>query len=450
MPYERYGTKGADPSPLGQPITFSPSGRTALNRFMKSPMAEGLATWDPKVPHLRGEPTKDLIELYRRWGEGGWGMIVTGNIDTSFDSLDDIGDMIITPKCEFRGPRFEKFQELAKGAKAHGSFILGQISHPGRQVQYRLNKEAISASDVQLEPKMDMMFGKPHAASKAEIDEIVEGFAYAAEYLEKAGFDGVELHGAHGYLIAQFLSRRTNKRTDEYGTQTTENRLRFITDIARAIRKRVSPHFIVASKLNSVEFQDAGVTAEEAQEVCICLEREGFDFVELSGGNYESFGLKWGKESTKKREGFFLKFAEIISEGLSEDSKLKLYLVGGLRTTAAMLEVLNIVDGVSFARPAAAEPDFPLKVLKEGVTGSIKPVDGYDSIGGNFAVDLGIAKAQLTQTARGYEPIDLSDGEVVKRFQQDIDNWWKNVVADGDKLEYIRAPEYSGPLKLHE
>lgn len=67
MPFERYGTKGADPSPLGQPITFSPSGRTALNRFMKSPMAEGLATWDPKVPHLRGEPTKDLIELYRRY-----------------------------------------------------------------------------------------------------------------------------------------------------------------------------------------------------------------------------------------------------------------------------------------------------------------------------------------------------------------------------------------------
>lgn len=126
---------------------------------------------------------------------------------------------------------------------------------------------------------MDMMFGKPHAASKAEIDEIVEGFAYAAEYLEKAGFDGVQLHGAHGYLISQFLSRRTNKRTDEYGTQTVENRLRFITGIARAIRKRVSPRFIVASKLNSVEFQDARVTEEEAREVCICLEREGFDFV---------------------------------------------------------------------------------------------------------------------------------------------------------------------------
>ncbi|KAL7954179.1 FMN-linked oxidoreductase [Trichoderma compactum] len=338
-------------------------------------------------------------EIGSRWGEGGWSMIIIGNIDTSFDALDDIHDMIITLKCEFSGPRFEEFQELAKVAKAHGSFILGQISHPGRQVQYRLSKEAISASDVQLEPKMNMMFGKPHAASEAEIDEIVEGFAYAAEYLEKAGFDGVQLHGAH-----------------------VENRLRFITDIARAIRKRVSPHFIVAPKLNSVEFQDAGVTAEEAREVCICLEREGFDFVELSRGNYERFGLKWEKESTRKREGFFLKWAKTISEGLSKDSKLKLYLVGGLRTTAAMLEVLDIVDGVSFARPAAAEPDFPLKVLKESVTGSIKSVDGYDSIGGNFAVDLGIAKAQLTQTARGYEPMDLSDGEVVKNFQQDIDN----------------------------
>lgn len=115
-----------------------------------------------------------------------------------------------------------------------------------------------------------------------------------------------------------------------------------------------------------------------------------------------------------------------------------------------MLEVLKIVDGVSFARPAAAEPDLPIKVLKERVTGSIKPVDGYDNIGGNFAVDIGMSKAQLAQIARGYQPIDFSDAVAVKEFQQDIDKWWANVVADGDKLEYIRAPVYSGQLNLYE
>lgn len=162
-----------------------------------------------------------------------------------------------------------------------------------------------SNANCESEPKMGMTFSKPHAASKAEIDEIVEGFAYAAKYLDKAGFDGIELHGAHGYIIAQFLSPRTNKRTDEYGTQTVENRLRFITDIARAIRKRVSPSFVVGAKLNSVEFEGAGVTPKEAEEVCGGLEREGFDFVELSGGNYENFGMKWRRVRRKSAKPTF-------------------------------------------------------------------------------------------------------------------------------------------------
>ncbi|KAM0453566.1 hypothetical protein ACHAPV_008900 [Trichoderma viride] len=448
MPYERYGTELVDPAPLGRSLDLYPSGRRVLNRFMKSSMAESLATWDPKVPHLRGVPTDESIELYRRWGEGGWGMILTGNMDISFDSMDDLGDMIITTDCPVSGPRFDKFQELAKAAKAHGSLIIGQLSHPGRQVQARLNPEAISASDVQLEPKMGMSFGKPHAASKAEIDEIVEGFAYAAEYLDKAGFDGIELHAAHGYIIAQFLSPRTNKRTDEYGTQTVEDRLRFITDIARAIRKRVSPSFVVGAKLNSVEFQDAGVTPKEAEEVCGGLEQEGLDFVELSGGNYENFGMKWEKNSTQKREAYFLKWAKVVSESLPADSKLKMFLVGGIRTVDAMLEILKTVDGVSFARPAAAEPDLPTKVLSGKVTGTIKPVEGNDDIGGKFAVDIGMAKTQLRLTARGYQTIDFSDEEVMAHFKKDIDVWWENLVADGDKLEYIRAPEYTGLVVL--
>jgi 2,4-dienoyl-CoA reductase-like NADH-dependent reductase (Old Yellow Enzyme family) len=297
---------------------------------------------------------------------------------------------------------------------------------------------------------MGMSFGKPHPASKAEIDEIVEGFAYAAEYLDKAGFDGIELHAAHGYIIAQFLSPRTNKRTDEYGTQTVENRLRFITDIARAIRKRVSPSFVVGAKLNSVEFQDAGVTPKEAEEVCGGLEQQGFDFVELSGGNYENFGMKWEKYSTQKREAYFLKWAKVVSESLPADSKLKMFLVGGIRTVDAMLEILKTVDGVSFARPAAAEPDLPTKVLSGKVTGTIKPVEGNDDIGGKFAVDLGMAKTQLRLTARGYQTIDFSDEEVMAQFKKDIDVWWENLVADGDKLEYIRAPEYTGPVVLTE
>lgn len=136
-----------------------------------------------------------------------------------------------------------------------------------------------------------MEFGEPHEATKQEIADITAAFSYAAEYLEKAGFDGVELHGAHGYLISPFLSRTSNRRSDTYGAQKTENRMRFLSDIARSVKSRVSSNFIVSAKLNSVEFQDGGVTAEETKEVCDTLEKLGFDFVELSGGTYENIGM---------------------------------------------------------------------------------------------------------------------------------------------------------------
>ncbi|CAG9950944.1 unnamed protein product [Clonostachys rosea f. rosea IK726] len=212
------------------------------------------------------------------------------------------GDMIITPDCLFEGERFEKFTELATAAKADGSLIVAQITHPGRQVRESVSPTSVSASAVQLDQRTAWTFGKPHAATRAEMKKIVDEFAYAAEYLEKAGFDGIELHGAHGYLIAQFLSRTTNKRTDEYGVQTTENRMRFLSDIVRGVKARVSPN-------SSVEFQEGGVTPDEAREVCETLEKLGLDFVELSGGTYEELGLKFERESTKIREGFFLKFA---------------------------------------------------------------------------------------------------------------------------------------------
>ncbi|KAH8819145.1 hypothetical protein F5884DRAFT_759658 [Xylogone sp. PMI_703] len=220
---------------------------------------------------------------------------------------------------------------------------------------------------------MGVTFGKPHAASKQEIAELIDGFVNAAVYLERAGFDGVKLHAAHGYLISQFLSHTTNKRCDEYSTQTVENRLRFITEIVKAIRARVSPGFIVSAKLNKAEFQEGGVTADEAKEVCGCLAREDFNYVQLSGGTYENTGLSWEKESPQKREAFFLTFAETIISAMGQNRKMKTILAGGLRSTEAMLKALKSVDGVALARPAAAEPRLPAKILEERVHGTIRP-----------------------------------------------------------------------------
>lgn len=228
-----------DASPLGKPLHFEFSGKTAPNRFLKGAMTERLSSWDPKNFEARGIPSKELQNVYKRWGEGGLGHILTGNIMIAYDHLEAAGNPIITPEDPFEGERFEAFKELARLAKAHGSLITGQVSHPGRQVEERIQPKPISASDVQLTGEvMGMKFAKPTPASQETINDIIKRFTYAAKYLAAAGYDGIQLHGAHGYLLSQFLSSTTNKRTDKYGG-SLDNRARIIVEIAQSIRKEL-------------------------------------------------------------------------------------------------------------------------------------------------------------------------------------------------------------------
>lgn len=198
----RYSTEKVDASPLGKPLHFSFANRDAPNRFLKGAMTERLSSWHPTDLPKRGIPSKNLINVYRRWGEGGLGNILTGNVMIEFDQLEAAGNPIIPRTEGFEGERFEAFKELATQSKKHGSLIVAQVSHPGRQCANTIQKDPVSASDVQLEGTvMGMQFNKPHPAMQEEIDRIIEGFAHAAEYLEKAGYDGIELHGAHGTSI---------------------------------------------------------------------------------------------------------------------------------------------------------------------------------------------------------------------------------------------------------
>ncbi|KAK6075645.1 nadh oxidase [Seiridium cupressi] len=444
MTSQRYGSSAADTTSLARPLQFEPSGRVAKNRFMKAPMGEGLASWSPRVHHDRGIPTDELVELYRRWGEGenGWGVIITGNVETDFQSISASGDMIITTDCKPGGKRFEMFKKIAAVGKASGSLMIAQITHPGAKVQYKLNPVAISASEVSPEGKNGVKYGKPHAATRQEIARLIEGFAYAAEYLEKAGFDGIELHAAHGYLLSQFLSPLTNHRTDEYGAQTTESRLKFISEVAKAIKARVSPKFIVSAKLNSFEFQDGGVTDQEAKELCEALESIGFDFVELSGGTSENGGMEWTKESTRRREAFFLEWAAKITSALRPGTKLKVYLTGGFRSAAAMVEGLDTVDGIGLGRPAATEPYLCRDILEGRVLGAIRPVQDFEN---DFAGGLAIAGAQLAQIGNGKVPLDYGDEKVMEILKDDMKLWQQKTIEDGDKLEYVLPPRYSGP-----
>lgn len=197
MAPRRFSTEPADASPLGQPLKFEFSGKTAKNRFMKAAMTERLSTWDPKVLEKRGVPTPELINVYRRWGEGDFGVILTGNVMIEYDQLEAAGNPIVPRDASASGERFEAFKELATVSKKHGSLIVAQVSHPGRQVADNIQKNPISPSDVQLEGEvMGMHFAKPKPMGEQDFKNVIEGFAHAAEFLYKAGYDGIQLHGA--------------------------------------------------------------------------------------------------------------------------------------------------------------------------------------------------------------------------------------------------------------
>ena len=428
---ERYRSEKADASALGKPLHFEFANRTAPNRFLKAAMTERLSSWDPKDFQKRGVPSENLINVYRRWGEGGFGVILTGNIMVAYDQLEAPGNPIIPPeaKAEEGDKRFDSFKKMAEVSKKDGALVVGQVSHPGRQVEQRLQPDPVSASDIQLEGEvMGMKFAKPHAASKDEIVAIKKQFVHAAEYLHKASYDGIQLHGAHGYLLAQFLSKTTNKRTDEYGGDL-KGRARIITEIADDIRKVVptSTGFTVGIKINSVEFQESGINPHEAKELVSRLESHKFDFVELSGGTYESLAFQHKRESSVKRESFFIEFAEQITPALKHT---KSYVTGGLKTVGAMVKALDAVDGVGLARPVCQEFDLPKNILNGKVNGAIEQKIDQQ----NFGLTNVAAGTQIRQVGKDQQPIDLSSQENVDAFMNDMGSWGKKMQEDAANM----------------
>ncbi|KAI1635226.1 NADH:flavin oxidoreductase/NADH oxidase [Biscogniauxia mediterranea] len=437
----RYPAEDVDVSPLAQPLHFEFSGKTAPNRFIKGAMSEHLATWHPTDLPKRGVPTKELINAYRRWGEGGFGVLLSGNVMIKYDHLEGPGNPIVPQDAPFSGERFEAFKAMAAAAKAHGSLFVAQVSHPGRQVGAQVQPNPISASDVQLEGTvMGQTYNKPRAMDKKDIEDVVDAFAHAAQYLHKAGYDGIQLHGAHGYLLAQFLSLSTNKRTDEYGGPLL-NRARIIFEIADEIHRRVAdPSFIVSIKVNSVEFQDGAFSVEECRDLCVELEKHRVDFVELSGGTYQTLAFKHVRESTRRREAYFIEFADMIVPRLS---KTKVYVTGGLRTAAAMVAALGSVHGVGLGRPACHEFDLPKKILE----GKVKSAIHTKLDEQNFALDNTAAGTQIGLVGQDKEPIDFSSDAHKDVFLRSFEKWVKEIAndPDGTKPKFVQVEG----LELH-
>lgn len=338
-----------------------PCGAVLSNRLVKAAMTEGLAT-------AQGVPTPGLERLYGLWSDGGAGVLVSGNIQVDRDHLERPGNVIIDgePSAELK----VALASWAASATRNGNHFWAQLSHAGRQTQRAVNPHPKAPSAVKL-ALPGGQFGQPVPLTQAEIDHIVARFGIAAEACVEAGFTGIQIHAAHGYLLSEFLSPRTNQRTDQYGG-TLDNRARMLLDVVDTVRRAVGPTTPVCVKLNSADFQKGGFSFTDSLQVAQWLESAGIDLIEISGGTYEQpkllglAGLEAEEEqnvacSTLEREAYFVDFAVAMQDKVS----IPLMVTGGFRKRAAMEHAIESggTDLIGLARPMCIDVDAPAKLL---------------------------------------------------------------------------------------
>lgn len=377
---------------LHQPFEL-PNGSVLPNRIAKAALSESLSRRD----HTPGTRIKTL---YRRWADNGAGLVITGNVMVDRRAIGEPGNVVVEDDRAF-----EDVVEWAEIIKANGAVAWAQINHPGRQAPRSLTPKPVAPSAVAVAGSAGM-FAEPRELTHDEIVDIIRRFATTAGILVRAGFDGVQIHGAHGYLVSQFLSPLANQRTDEWGG-TPEKRRRFVIEVARAIRAEIGPDAAMGIKLNSADFQRGGFTEDESIAVVHALAAEGIDLLEISGGTYSSAAMLGVdpslKDSTRKREAYFLDYAERVRAELPD---LPLMLTGGFRTADAMNNAVTsgAIDVVGLGRPLTVEPDVPGQLLDGTTTTShVRPrrsgIRLIDSL-----TELTTYTVQMWRMADGKEP----------------------------------------------
>ena len=338
-----------------------PCGATVKNRLCKAAMTEGLAD-------ANNVATDRHVTLYRRWAEGGAGILLTGNVQVDRRYLERAGNIVID------GPQqpaqLAALEAMAEAGTADNTQLWMQISHAGRQTPALIAPQPVGPSEVGV-ALPGGRFGKPRALRGDEIRDVIKGFAFAAGVAKQTGFTGVQVHGAHGYLVSEFLSPRVNLRDDQWGGPL-ENRARLLLECVRAVRSEVGADFPVAVKLNSADFQKGGFSFEDCLQVIEMLNQEGLDMLEISGGNYEQPKLlgiggmepafeEKVQESTRAREAYFFDYAVAARKV----AKMPLMVTGGFRSAAGMNDALagGDVDVIGLGRPLCTDPDFPSRIL---------------------------------------------------------------------------------------
>lgn len=248
---------------------------TAKNRFFKSAMSETLAD-------RNNSPTVGLVNLYRRWSRGGAGILMSGNVMVDHNAIGEPGNVAIEDERDL--PMLKRWAQA--GTQMNTEFWM-QINHPGKQSPKSLSKEPVAPSTIPLSGGVAVAFNPPRALTEEEILDLIKRFGNTARIAKKAGFTGVQIHSAHGYLVNQFLSPHHNQREDQWGGNA-ENRMRFLMEVYREMRRQVGDDFPIGIKLNSADFQRGGFTEEESMQVLKTIDEAGIDLIEISGGNYEN------------------------------------------------------------------------------------------------------------------------------------------------------------------
>lgn len=368
-----------------------PNGSTIKNRIAKAAMEENMADAEQA-------PSAELLRLYQAWADGGAGLIITGNVMVDGRAMTGPGGVVLQDDQQLG-----KFKRWAQVGRSGGAQFWLQINHPGRQMQANLGQQTWAPSAVAMDlGALSKHFSRPQAMTAEVIAEVIQRFARAARLGEQAGFTGVEIHAAHGYLLSQFLSPLSNQRTDAWGG-SLENRARLLLDIVRAVRAVVSREFAVAVKLNSADFQRGGFTAEDAKQVVEWLNDLGVDLVELSGGSYEAPAMQGDARDgrTLAREAYFVEFAHDIQTV----AKMPVMVTGGIRRRPVAESVVQGgVDMVGIGTALAIDPHLPRAWLEGKDTAPELPPITWKNKAFASLANMALVKFQLRKLSQRKQP----------------------------------------------
>ncbi|AZF16473.1 MULTISPECIES: NADH:flavin oxidoreductase/NADH oxidase family protein [unclassified Pseudomonas] len=368
-----------------------PNGQVISNRIAKAAMEENMADFNQA-------PSRELKQLYTTWAEGEPGLLLTGNVMIDRRALTGPGGVALEDE-----QHLDSFREWADVARSKAVHFWMQLSHPGRQTMANLGQQALAPSAIALDlGGFSKLFAQPRAMTEDDIQDVIKRFATSARLAEKAGFTGVQVHGAHGYLLSQFLSPLTNQRTDRWGGPL-ENRARLLLEVIRAVRASVSPAFCVAVKLNSADFQRGGFDEADARAVVEMLNALPIDLLELSGGSYEAPAMQGDARDgrTLAREAYFLEFAK----DLATIARMPVMVTGGIRRLAIVQHVLD--SGIAMAGIATAltlEPQL-IKHWRDGreLNPQLKPITWQRKTLAALAL-VAVVRHQMRRLSRGRLP----------------------------------------------